>query len=104
MRTSPFSAVLTLCLRAAGLDWSEIDPSIFGTLFVRASVPANALRPGPNLRDFPFSRWDEAAVEPVDALKANQAASLTRTLSQQAAHWALLVASRRRSLSIAQAA
>lgn len=28
-----------LCIRAATLDWSEIDPSIFGTLFVRGLDP-----------------------------------------------------------------
>lgn len=28
-----------ICLRAADLDWSEIDPSIFGTLFVRGLDP-----------------------------------------------------------------
>jgi hypothetical protein len=46
MRTSPFSAVLTLCLRAAGLDWSEIDPSIFGTLFVRGLGPGKRSETG----------------------------------------------------------
>ena len=30
---------IALCLRAAALDWSEIDPSIFGTLFVRGLDP-----------------------------------------------------------------
>jgi hypothetical protein len=30
---------VAVCLRAAALDWSEIDPSIFGTLFVRGLDP-----------------------------------------------------------------
>jgi hypothetical protein len=30
---------IALCLRAAALDWSEIDPSIFGTLFIRGLDP-----------------------------------------------------------------
>jgi type II restriction/modification system DNA methylase subunit YeeA len=33
-----------ICLKAANLDWSEIDPSIFGTLFVRGLDPNNCLR------------------------------------------------------------
>jgi type II restriction/modification system DNA methylase subunit YeeA len=32
---------IDLCLRAASLDWRDIDPSIFGTLFVRGLDPDN---------------------------------------------------------------
>ncbi len=31
---------ITLCLKVASLNWSEIDPSIFGTLFVRGDLRA----------------------------------------------------------------
>ena len=37
---------ITLCLRAAALDWSEIDPSIFGTLFVRGLDPGKRSETG----------------------------------------------------------
>jgi hypothetical protein len=30
---------IALCLKVASLNWSEIDPSIFGTLFVRGLDP-----------------------------------------------------------------
>src|SRR6185503_710588 len=42
---------LGLCLRAAGLDWSEIDPSIFGTLFVRGLDPNSRSETGAEYTD-----------------------------------------------------
>src|SRR6185312_4602577 len=32
-------ADIELCLRVASLNWSEVDPTIFGTLFVRGLDP-----------------------------------------------------------------
>jgi type II restriction/modification system DNA methylase subunit YeeA len=42
---------IALCLRAAALDWSEIDPSIFGTLFVRGLDPAKRSETGAEYTD-----------------------------------------------------
>ena len=42
---------ITLCLRAATLDWSEIDPSIFGTLFVRGLDPGKRSETGAEYTD-----------------------------------------------------
>jgi hypothetical protein len=42
---------ITLCLRAAALDWSEIDPSIFGTLFVRGLDPDKRSETGAEYTD-----------------------------------------------------
>ncbi len=42
---------ITLCLRAASLDWSEIDPSIFGTLFVRGLDPGKRSETGAEYTD-----------------------------------------------------
>jgi hypothetical protein len=42
---------ITLCLRAAALDWSEIDPSIFGTLFVRGLDPNKRSETGAEYTD-----------------------------------------------------
>lgn len=42
---------IALCLRAADLDWSEIDPSIFGTLFVRGLDPDNRSETGAEYTD-----------------------------------------------------
>lgn len=42
---------LELCLRAAALDWSEIDPSIFGTLFVRGLDPDKRSETGSEFTD-----------------------------------------------------
>ena len=42
---------ITLCLHAAALDWSEIDPSIFGTLFVRGLDPDNRSETGAEYTD-----------------------------------------------------
>lgn len=42
---------IALCLRAAALDWSEIDPSIFGTLFVRGLDPDNRSETGAEYTD-----------------------------------------------------
>lgn len=42
---------LLLCLRAADLDWSEIDPSIFGTLFVRGLDPNSRSETGAEYTD-----------------------------------------------------
>ncbi len=42
---------LALCLRAADLDWREIDPSIFGTLFVRGLDPDNRSETGAEYTD-----------------------------------------------------
>ena len=45
------AADITLCLRAAALDWSEIDPSIFGTLFVRGLDPGKRSETGAEYTD-----------------------------------------------------
>lgn len=37
---------IDICLSAASLDWSEIDPSIFGTLFVRGLDPDRRAQTG----------------------------------------------------------
>jgi hypothetical protein len=42
---------VALCLRAAKLDWSEVDPSIFGTLFVRGLDPARRSQTGSEYTD-----------------------------------------------------
>ena len=42
---------IALCLRAAALDWSEIDPSIFGTLFVRGLDPGKRSETGAEYTD-----------------------------------------------------
>lgn len=42
---------IELCLRAAKLDWSEIDPSIFGTLFVRGLDPGKRSQTGSEYTD-----------------------------------------------------
>lgn len=42
---------ITLCLRVADLDWSEVDPSIFGTLFVRGLDPNKRSETGSEYTD-----------------------------------------------------
>lgn len=42
---------IALCLRAAALDWSEVDPSIFGTLFVRGLDPDKRSETGSEYTD-----------------------------------------------------
>lgn len=42
---------IDLCLRAAKLDWSEVDPSIFGTLFVRGLDPDKRSETGSEYTD-----------------------------------------------------
>lgn len=42
---------IALCLRAAVLDWSEVDPSIFGTLFVRGLDPDKRSETGSEYTD-----------------------------------------------------
>ncbi|MBA3678125.1 MAG: class I SAM-dependent DNA methyltransferase [Sphingosinicella sp.] len=42
---------IEVCLRAARLDWSEIDPSIFGTLFVRGLDPEKREQQGSEYTD-----------------------------------------------------
>ncbi|RWL18061.1 DNA methyltransferase [Mesorhizobium sp.] len=42
---------IALCLRAAAMDWSEIDPSIFGTLFVRGLDPEKRSETGSEYTD-----------------------------------------------------
>lgn len=42
---------IELCLRAADQDWSEIDPSIFGTLFVRGLDPDKRSETGSEYTD-----------------------------------------------------
>lgn len=42
---------IEICLRAADLDWSEIDPSIFGTLFVRGLDPDKRSETGSEYTD-----------------------------------------------------
>lgn len=42
---------ITICLRAAELDWSEVDPSIFGTLFVRGLDPSKRSETGSEYTD-----------------------------------------------------
>lgn len=42
---------ITLCLRAAELNWSEIDPTIFGTLFVRGLDPDKRSETGAEYTD-----------------------------------------------------
>lgn len=42
---------IALCLRAALLDWSEVDPSIFGTLFVRGLDPGKRSETGSEYTD-----------------------------------------------------
>jgi hypothetical protein len=42
---------IALCLRAAALDWSEIDPSIFGTLFVQGLDPDKRSETGAEYTD-----------------------------------------------------
>ena len=42
---------IALCLRAAALNWSEIDPSIFGTLFVRGLDPGKRSQTGAEYTD-----------------------------------------------------
>ncbi len=42
---------LALCIRAADLDWSEVDPSIFGTLFVRGLDPDKRSETGSEYTD-----------------------------------------------------
>jgi hypothetical protein len=42
---------IDLCLRAADQDWSEIDPSIFGTLFVRGLDPDKRSETGSEYTD-----------------------------------------------------
>ena len=42
---------IELCLRVAVQDWSEVDPSIFGTLFVRGLDPNDRSRTGSEYTD-----------------------------------------------------
>ncbi|QWG24140.1 class I SAM-dependent DNA methyltransferase [Bradyrhizobium sediminis] len=42
---------VAICLKAANLDWSEIDPSIFGTLFVRGLDPNKRSETGSEYTD-----------------------------------------------------
>ena len=42
---------ITLCLKVASLNWSEIDPSIFGTLFVRGLDPNKRSETGSEYTD-----------------------------------------------------
>ena len=42
---------ITLCIRAAAQDWSEIDPTIFGTLFVRGLDPEKRSETGSEYTD-----------------------------------------------------
>ena len=42
---------IALCLKAASLNWSEIDPSIFGTLFVRGLDPDKRSETGSEYTD-----------------------------------------------------
>lgn len=42
---------IALCLRAAALNWSEIDPTIFGTLFVRGLDPDKRSQTGTEYTD-----------------------------------------------------
>lgn len=42
---------IALCLRTATLDWSEVDPSIFGTLFVRGLDPGKRSETGSEYTD-----------------------------------------------------
>lgn len=42
---------IEICLRAAELDWSEVDPSIFGTLFVRGLDPDKRAETGSEYTD-----------------------------------------------------
>lgn len=42
---------LDLCIRAADLDWSEVDPSILGTLFVRGLDPDKRSETGSEYTD-----------------------------------------------------
>jgi hypothetical protein len=42
---------IALCLRATALDWSEIDPTIFGTLFVRGLDPSDRSKTGSEYTD-----------------------------------------------------
>lgn len=42
---------IALCLRAAALNWSEIDPTIFGTLFVRGLDPDKRSETGAEYTD-----------------------------------------------------
>ena len=42
---------IELCIRAASLDWSEIDPTIFGTLFVRGLDPDKRSETGSEYTD-----------------------------------------------------
>ena len=42
---------LDLCLRVAAQDWSEIDPTIFGTLFVRGLDPNDRSKTGSEYTD-----------------------------------------------------
>jgi hypothetical protein len=51
-QTLPLTADdIALCLRAAALNWSEIDPSIFGTLFVRGLDPDKRSETGAEYTD-----------------------------------------------------
>lgn len=42
---------IVICLRVAELDWSEVDPSIFGTLFVRGLDPNKRSETGAEYTD-----------------------------------------------------
>ncbi len=42
---------IALCIRTAGEDWSEVDPSIFGTLFVRGLDPDKRSETGSEYTD-----------------------------------------------------
>jgi type II restriction/modification system DNA methylase subunit YeeA len=42
---------VAICLKAASLDWSEVDPSIFGTLFVRGLDPNKRSETGSEYTD-----------------------------------------------------
>lgn len=79
---------IALCRRAAAQDWSEIDPSIFGTLFVRGLDPAKREETGSEYTDRdkimaiikpvvtePLLReWDQVKLSIVDGFKPAQAA------------------------------
>jgi hypothetical protein len=42
---------IAICLRAEALSWSEIDPTIFGTLFVRGLDPDDRSEAGAEYTD-----------------------------------------------------
>ncbi len=85
----PLSAEdIDLCRRAAAQDWSEIDPSIFGTLFVRGLDPAKREETGSEYTDRdkimaivkpvvtePLLReWDQIRKSIIDTVTSAQAA------------------------------